>query len=95
MPIEVFVGYGDNDRDQWIEEMIVPIVKAFGDEVVDMPTFPNAVRMVEDRKSKFILKTHGWGVFPICAKVTMKDGHTVKRKHQLVLRYEEGTPTRE
>jgi hypothetical protein len=53
VPIKVFVGYGDNDRDQWLG------------------------RLSNSRQGD------------------MKDGHTLKLKHQLVLRYEDGTPTRE
>jgi transcription initiation factor IIF auxiliary subunit len=57
------------------------------------PTFPNPVRTSDDRESKFLLKTQGWGVFPIHARVTMKDGQITQLKHQLVLRYDDGTPT--
>ena len=59
------------------------------------PTFPSPVRTSEDRNSKFILKTHGWGVFPIHVKVALKDGRTVKLRHQLDLRYDDDTRTTE
>jgi hypothetical protein len=32
--MRVFVGYGYNERDRWIEEFVVPLVVAFGCEVV-------------------------------------------------------------
>jgi hypothetical protein len=38
--MKVFVGYGYNDRDKWIEEMIFPIIRAFGDDVVDGKVMP-------------------------------------------------------
>ena len=41
--MKVFVGYGYNDRDEWIEEMIVPIIKAFGDEVLHGKVMPGQV----------------------------------------------------
>lgn len=32
--MRVFIAYGYNDRDRWIPEMVFPLVRAFGDEVV-------------------------------------------------------------
>ena len=32
--MRIFIGYGYNDRDKWIEEYAVPLVQAFGCEVV-------------------------------------------------------------
>lgn len=32
--MRIFVGFGYNDRDRWIPEFVVPLVKAFGAEVV-------------------------------------------------------------
>jgi hypothetical protein len=31
--MRVFIGYGYNDRDKWVETYVVPLVKAFGCEV--------------------------------------------------------------
>ena len=31
--MRIFLGYGYNDRDKWIEELVVPLVEAFGCEV--------------------------------------------------------------
>ena len=33
MKIKIFVGYGYNERDSWIERFVFPLVKAFGAEV--------------------------------------------------------------
>jgi hypothetical protein len=33
--MKIFVGYGYNDRDRWVERLVFPLIKAFGDEVVD------------------------------------------------------------
>ena len=32
--MKIFVAYGYNDRDKWIPELVFPIIKAFGDEIV-------------------------------------------------------------
>jgi len=56
-------------------------------------TFPNPVRTVTDRASKFILKTAGWGVFRIRATVSFKDGDSEQLTHDLRLEYPDGTPT--
>ena len=73
------------------------------DEVLDLidfvewtlhPTFPNPIRKIHDRASKFRLETGGWGVFQIVARVQMKNGQQTKLRHQLELHYPEGTQTR-
>jgi len=30
--MKIFVGYGYNDRDRWIKEMVIPIIEAFGSD---------------------------------------------------------------
>jgi len=57
------------------------------------PTFPNPVRRIEDRASKFRLKTAGWGGFTIYARVLHNDGSTTPLEHELVLYYRDGTAT--
>jgi len=60
------------------------------------PTFPNPVRRVRDRDSKFRLETGGWGTFPILARVRMKEGtaeRELKLRHELELSYPDGTMT--
>ncbi len=32
--MKIFVGYGFNERDKWIEDMVFPIIMAFGDQVI-------------------------------------------------------------
>lgn len=32
--MKIFVGYGYNERDKWIEELVFPLIEAFGDTVV-------------------------------------------------------------
>jgi len=34
VPLKIFVGFGYNDRDQWIPDLVFPLIKAFGSEVV-------------------------------------------------------------
>ncbi len=55
------------------------------------PTFPDPVRTISDRDSKFRLKTAGWGTFPIRARVQLKDGRQIKLGHKLKLYYPSGT----
>jgi hypothetical protein len=31
--MKIFVGFGYNDRDKWIKDLVFPIIRAFGDEV--------------------------------------------------------------
>jgi hypothetical protein len=54
-------------------------------------TFPNPIREVTDRESKFRLNSGGWGVFPIIATVVRKDGGKETLVHNLVLTYPDGT----
>lgn len=55
------------------------------------PTFYEPVRRITDRKSKFKLKTDGWGTFTIYAKVILKDKEEIALKHELHLEYPDGT----
>jgi len=32
--MRIFIGYGYNPRDKWVEDMVFPLVKAFGSEVI-------------------------------------------------------------
>jgi len=56
-------------------------------------TFPDPVRTVSDRSSKFRLDAGGWGVFRIYVKIVKKDGRHAQLHHDLVLLYPDGTPT--
>jgi transcription initiation factor IIF auxiliary subunit len=49
------------------------------------PTFPNPVRKVFDRDSKFRLATGGWAGFYITAKLQLKDGNFEKLTRLLTL----------
>ena len=55
------------------------------------PTFPNPIRRIHDRASKFRLETGGWGVFEIRARVQRKDGSQTMLRHFLELHYPDGT----
>jgi transcription initiation factor IIF auxiliary subunit len=55
------------------------------------PTFPNPVRKINDRGSKFKLETEGWGTFTIYAKVVLKNKKEISLKHELYLEYQDGT----
>jgi transcription initiation factor IIF auxiliary subunit len=57
-------------------------------------TFPDPVRKVKDRASRFRLETSGWGVFTIRVRVIGKDGSPLATlQHRLVLEYPDGTST--
>jgi hypothetical protein len=38
--MKTFVSYGYNERDQWVEEMVFPIIVAFGDDVINGKVMP-------------------------------------------------------
>ena len=46
-------------------------------------TFPEPIRTVTDRASKFQLRCSGWGIFLIPVKVHLKNGKTITLAHQL------------
>ncbi len=47
------------------------------------PTFPEPIRTVTDRASKFQLRCSGWGIFLIPVEVRLKGGKSIALKHQL------------
>ena len=47
------------------------------------PTFPEPIRTVADRASKFQLRCSGWGIFLIPIEVRLKNGKSVRLAHQL------------
>jgi hypothetical protein len=51
------------------------------------PTFPQPVREVKDRDSKFRLDASGWGVFRLKARVRLRDGSEIGLGHLLELEY--------
>ena len=55
------------------------------------PSFPNPIRRICDRASKFRLETGGWGVFQIVARVQLKGGKQTKLHHYLKLHNPDGT----
>ncbi|MFN0097484.1 MAG: pYEATS domain-containing protein [Gemmatimonadaceae bacterium] len=57
------------------------------------PTFSEPVRRINDRSDSFGLEAQGWGTFTIHARVEMKDGTSIKLKHDLELTYPDGTKT--
>lgn len=49
------------------------------------PTFPNPVRTVSNRESRFALRTKGWGEFQINAQVVFKDKEVDRAEYHLDL----------
>lgn len=54
-------------------------------------TFPNPVRQVNDRASRFKLNADGWGTFTIYARIFRKDGTEIPVQHNLFLAYPDGS----
>ncbi|MCL6257475.1 hypothetical protein M3O96_00125 [Aquiflexum sp. TKW24L] len=54
------------------------------------PTFPNPVRRITNRDSKFKLESEGWGIFKIFAKIFLKDKKEISLEHTLFLKYPDG-----
>jgi hypothetical protein len=65
--LKVFVGYGYSERDRWIPELVFPLVRAFGCEVVtgeDMqgqPLSPEVQRRVESSDGMIAFRTRREG----------------------------------
>lgn len=49
-------------------------------------TFPNPIRVVEDRDSRFALRSAGWGEFTIFITIYLKDGKEEHTEYYLDLR---------
>lgn len=52
-------------------------------------SFPNPVRTVQDRVTKFRLEDVGWSTFTVYVEIVYKDGSRVALEHELVLSYPE------
>ena len=98
MSIKIDQGFEYKDNDWWKWWIWIEGSEKDLDQIDHVtytlhPTFPNPVRTVDDRTSKFRLETAGWGVFMIHAKVVNKDRTEIRLKHNLVLEYPNGTQT--
>src|SRR5215218_3570604 len=49
------------------------------------PTFPNPVRVIEDKSSRFTLCSSGWGTFTIPIRITYEDDSQDFASYQLRL----------
>jgi transcription initiation factor IIF auxiliary subunit len=74
----------------WIEGQEKDLATVDRVEYTLHPTFRDPVRVIKTRHNGFKLKTGGWGVFPIFARVCKKNGTVVSLKHQLRLTYPDG-----
>lgn len=85
--------YAGNDRWKWSVWLDGDDAELNAVEAVEYhldPTFPNPVREVKDRNTRFRLDSSGWGVFQLNARVRLKDGSVVQLTHMLELSYPEG-----
>lgn len=90
--IEQDAAYKGQDRWEWSVWIEGPSEELARVESVTYhlhPTFPDPVRVVANRRSKFRLSTAGWGMFTLRAEIVLKDGRVLKRSHDLVLEYPE------
>jgi len=76
---------GDDDELDKIEKVVYQLHR----------TFPDPVRTITKRKSKFKLSSEGWGVFTIYARVFTHDGAACKLSHDLELSYPDGSANRD
>jgi transcription initiation factor IIF auxiliary subunit len=74
----LWIGGSDEDLDQ-IESVTYRLHS----------TFPQPVRKVTDRASKFQLRCSGWGVFLIPVEVRLKTGKAIQLLHQLQFTFPE------
>ena len=58
-------------------------------------TFPEPIRTVKDRASKFQLRCSGWGVFLIPVEVRLKNGKAIQLVHQLQFTFPENVAEEE
>ena len=54
--MKIFVAFGYNPRDRWIPELVFPIIKAFGDEVVSGEEIPG--QQITDAIIREIRQSH-------------------------------------
>src|SRR6185503_9920070 len=82
------VGDEDIDWHQWMVFMDEPpatcdLVQSVEYRLHD--TFPNPIRVISDRGSRFALSSAGWGEFRIAITVHLKDGTVQRTYHDLDL----------
>jgi transcription initiation factor IIF auxiliary subunit len=80
--------YGDNFYDWCIfvdeDSTIINSIKSV--EYTLHPTFPDPVRVIEDKSSRFALYGAGWGMFVIKIRITYEDGSTSLTSYLLQLK---------
>ena len=94
MAIKIEQGYNYQGEDYWNWWIWINGSEEELDQIDSVtyilhPTFPNPVRDVKNRSTKFLLQTSGWGVFLIRAKVKYKNGKEIPLTHNLRLEYPE------
>jgi transcription initiation factor IIF auxiliary subunit len=99
MPLKIKQDFEYKGDDWWEWELWIEAPKAELDQIDRVvyrlhPTFPEPVRTVKDRGTKFKLVTGGWGMFQIKADVFLKSGKSMPLQHDLVLKYPDGKPTK-
>jgi transcription initiation factor IIF auxiliary subunit len=79
---------GDHDWYQWmvfVDENDNVLNKIEHVQYLLHRTFPNPLRISDDRKSKFALESSGWGSFTVYITVRFKDGTEEEERYFLDL----------
>lgn len=79
------------DWSAWIEGSRGDIDKIKEVKWILHPTFPNPIRVISDKASKFKLETGGWGVFNLKATILLGNGEEVKLTKEIELYYPDGS----
>jgi TRPM family ion channel/pYEATS domain-containing protein involved in immunity len=99
MPLRIEQGFEYKGHDYWRWWISIDGPDAELDSIGKVvykldPSFPDPVRSVTDRATRFQLTEMGWGAFVIYADVFDQSGTLInKLEHPLELRYPDGTPT--
>lgn len=98
MSLTIAQDFSYKDDDWWEWSVWIEGPEGELDEIKSVeytlhPSFPNPVRTIVDRPSKFRLKTAGWGVFTIYAKAAHQNGEQTLLEHDLELLYPDGRAT--
>jgi transcription initiation factor IIF auxiliary subunit len=79
--------YGDRFYDWCVfvdeDSAVINSVKSI--EYTLHPTFPDPVRVIDDKSSRFALYSAGWRIFPIQIRITYEDGAESLTSYQLRL----------
>lgn len=82
-----YLGNNNWDWSVWIEssEMELDLIELVAYHLHS--SFKNPIKTIKNRKTKFLLKSEGWGMFTIKIDIQLKNGKKVELSHYLELDY--------